>query len=301
MEQKDVIALGFFDGVHRGHQQLLRSCRELADQLGCKAAALTFTSHPDTLVFGTTPELINTPADRELLLHRYGMDRVIGLPFDEKMMHLPWQDFFRMLVETYHAAGLVCGHDFHFGAGGAGTPQILQRACGEIGIPCHVVTEQKIDGVTISSTHIRSLLKEGRMGEAASFLGHAHILSAEVVRGQQLGRTLGIPTANLELPPGVICPRFGVYACKTTIEGREYLAVTNVGRRPTVGGAHITVEPWILDFSGDLYGKTLCLRMYEFLRPEQKFADLESLRQAVLHNARQTRDYFAARENSKEM
>lgn len=297
MRENYVIALGFFDGVHRGHQELLKACRHLADELGCRAAALTFSSHPDTLVFGQTPELINTPGDRQRLLQMYGMDQVFWLPFDRKMMKLPWQDFFRMLVENYGAAGLVCGHDFHFGDRGAGNPQILQQACGEIGIPCHVVQEQKIEGVTISSTHIRGLIREGLMGSAASFLGHPHLLSGEVVRGQQLGRTLGIPTANLQLPDGVICPRFGVYACKVEIDGTDYMAVTNVGNRPTVGGVNITVEPWILDYEGDLYGRELCLRMYYFLRPEQKFPDLMTLKATVEHNAQQTREYFAIAEN----
>ena len=293
MTEKFVIALGFFDGVHRGHQELLKACRNLADQQGCRAAAVTFSSHPDTLVFGKTPGLINTPADRRWLLRHYGMDEVIELPFDRAMMKMPWQDFFRMLVEKYHAAGLVCGHDFHFGDRGAGNPQILQQACGEAGIPCHVVTEQKIDGVTISSTHIRSLIQEGLMGSAAEFLGHAHVLSGEVVKGHQLGRTLGIPTANLRLPEGIICPRFGVYACRVEIDGRDYCAVTNVGSRPTVNGTGITVEPWILDYEGDLYGRTLYLRMYYFLRPEQKFPDLDTLKRTIEQNAQQTREYFA--------
>ena len=297
MREKFVIALGFFDGVHRGHQELLKACRRLADELGCRAAAVTFSSHPDTLVFGKTPELINTPADRQRLLRKYGMDKVIELPFDRKMMTMPWQGFFRMLVADFGAAGLVCGHDFHFGDRGAGNPQILQQACGEIGIPCHVVTEQKIDGITISSTYIRGLIKEGLMGSAASFLGHPHILSGEVVRGQQLGRTLGIPTANLRLPEGVLCPRFGVYACKVEIDGKDYMAVTNIGSQPTVGGTGITVEPWILGYEGDLYGRTLCLRMYYFLRPEQKFENLDALKRTIRHNAQQTREYFAIAEN----
>lgn len=293
MADKSVIALGFFDGVHRGHQELLRTCRTLADEIGCQAAVVTFSSHPDTLVFGKTPALINTPSDRRRLLLHYGMDNVIELPFDREMMQMPWQDFFHMLVEKYHACGLVCGHDFHFGDHGTGNPQILQQACGEIGIPCRVVTEQKIDGVTISSTHIRQLIQQGQMAAAAEFLGHPHILSGEVVKGQQLGRTLGIPTANLCLPQGVVCPKFGVYACKVEIDGRDYPAVTNVGIRPTVSGQGITVEPWILGYEGNLYGRVLCLRMYEFLRSERKFPNLETLKQEIEQNAQQTEAYFA--------
>ena len=153
-----------------------------------------------------------------------------------------------------------------------------------------MVPEQEMSGVRISSTYIRELLTQGRMAEADTFLGHPHVLSGTVVSGRHLGRTLGIPTANLHLPEGVIVPRFGVYACRALAEGRAYPAVTNVGTRPTVGGHHITVEPWLLDYDGDLYGKKITLEFLDFLRPEQKFDSLEDLKAAILKNAEQTRE-----------
>jgi len=261
----------------------------LADSLGVAAAVLTFSGHPDALVSGKAPELINTPEDRERLLQQYGMDRVITLPFDEELMHTPWQDFFARLVVEYGAAGLVCGDDFRFGQGGAGNAALLKQACAEKNIPCVIVPEQTVGGVRVSSSHIRGLLEQGRMEEAVRFLGHPHILTGTVVSGRQLGRTMGIPTANLELPEGVVVPRFGVYACKVGAN----LAVTNVGTRPTVGGHHTTVEPWILDFDGDLYGKTLTLEFYAFLRPERRFGSLEELRGEIQRNREQTREFFA--------
>ena len=292
MKEKKIIALGFFDGVHAGHQALLRECRSLARRLGVSAAALTFAAHPDTLVFGKTPGLINTAEDRALLLRRAGMDQVLVLPFDKTVMTMPWQAFFRSLLEERDAAGLVCGHDFCFGNRGEGTAALLQDACKDAGIPCVVVPEQKIDGITISSTYIRTLLEEGQMRQAARFLGHPHMLSGTVLPGRQLGRTLGIPTANLSFPQGVLCPKKGVYACKVRFDGEEHIAVTNIGTRPTVGGTGITVESWLPDFSGDLYGKRLEVEFHEFIRPERRFADLDEMRREIRKNAEQTRLFF---------
>ena len=292
MKEKTIFALGFFDGVHLGHGALLRECRRLADEQGCKAAAVTFSSHPDTLVLGKTPGLINTIEDRVQLLKKAGMDDVVVLPFDRNMQTMPWQEFLASLRESYGAAGLVCGHDFRFGNRGAGNAALLSDYCRQFQMPCAVVAEQKLGDITVSSTHIRSLLESGYVEEANRFLGHPHILSGEVVSGRKLGRTLGIPTANLSIPDGVVQLPFGVYACKATIEGKVYMAVTNIGNRPTVGGHRVTVEPWLLDFEGDLYGKTLTLSFFRFLRPEKKFPDLEALKEEIQKNARECRNFF---------
>ena len=292
MKHKTVFALGFFDGVHSGHQALLTQCRQLADKLGCNAGVVTFLGHPDTLVTGVTPPLINTPADRERLLRRFGMDTVVALPFDKSLMEMPWQDFFRLLTTEYGAAGLVCGADFRFGHRGEGNALRLQAACEEVGIPCTIVPEQRLNGIVVSSTHIRSLLEIGEMEQATKFLGHPHMLTGTVTSGRQLGRTIGIPTANLQLPEGCIVPKFGVYACKALVAGVAYPAVTNIGTRPTVHGSGITVEPWILDFDGDLYSQELTVEFYAFLRPEKQFSSLEELRREIIKNGEQTRQYF---------
>ena len=291
MEQKTIFALGFFDGVHLGHQALLRECRRLAEQENCRSGAVTFIGHPDTLLTGKTPPLINTPADRRRLLCRYGMDNLIELPFDRELMTMPWQDFFQLLLGK-GAAGLVCGSDFRFGHRGEGNADLLRAACEGSGIPCAIVPQQILEGVRISSTHIRGLLEAGQMETAVRFLGHPHVLTGPVISGRKLGRTLGIPTANLALPEGCAVPAFGVYACKATVDGGEYLAVTNVGTRPTVGGHRVTVEPWLLDFDGDLYGRELTLEFYKFLRPERKFPSLEELRLEIRKNASETRKFF---------
>ena len=191
------------------------------------------------------------------------------------------------------AAGFVCGEDFRFGHKGQGNAQLLADFCRQRNMPYAIVSAQLLDGIRISSTYIRQLIAAGQMEEAAKFLGHPHILSGVVVSGRKLGRTIGIPTANLQVPAGVILPPRGVYACKVIAEGKEYTAVTNVGSRPTVGGHHVTVEPWILDFEGDLYGKQISVAFYKFLRPEKKFDSLEQLQVEIQKNAEETRKFFA--------
>ena len=155
-----------------------------------------------------------------------------------------------------------------------------------------MVPEQLWEGIRISSTAIRRLLEVGDVTKANALLGHPHTVTGQVVKGRQLGRTIGIPTANLELPSEILCPRHGVYACQVLIEDQQYMAVTNVGSRPTVGGHNVTVEPWLLDFEGDLYGKTIAVMFYKFLRPEEKFQSLEDLKAEICKNAEQTRKYF---------
>ena len=286
-----VLALGFFDGVHLGHGGLLKKTSEVANRLGLPAAALTFDTHPDTLVFGAKVPLLNTPEERKNLMQSlYGIDEVLTLHFDRVTMEQPWQEFVRKtLLRTYHAAHVVCGHDYRFGAGGRGTPEKLAKECARLGLGFDCIPEIRMEGQTVSSTLIRSLLEGGETAKAVRFLGHPHILTGTVISGRRLGRTLGIPTANLSVPEGILVPKFGVYAARAVFDGLTRPAVVNIGIRPTVDGHTITVEPWILDFDGDLYGHTLRLELTDFLRPEQKFASLEALKAEVLRNAETVR------------
>ncbi len=286
--KKKIFALGFFDGVHLGHQALLAQCVTMAKERNMQAAAITFDRHPQSLFTETPPTLINSNADRDALLQRFGIRHIHRLSVTAEVMSTPWQDFLSQLVES-GAAGFVCGDDFRFGHRGEGNAEKLRQFCRERNLPCIIVPEQSMDGVRISSTHIRKLIEAGHMEAATHFLGHAHILSGEVVPGRKLGRTIGIPTANIRIPDGVVVPKQGVYACKCAIDGKDYVAVTNVGIRPTVSGEGITVEPWILDFEGDLYGKQITLEFHHFLRPEQKFDSLEQLKAEIQKNAHQTR------------
>ena len=294
MMYRKIFALGFFDGVHLGHQALLTEAVRLAREGDMGAAAITFEQHPQALFTADPPALINTAADRERLLRQYGIGTVYKLPVTQEVMSTSWRDFLGELTQ-YGAAGFVCGHDFRFGHRGQGDAQRLKAFCDGRGLPCVIVPEQTVEGARVSSTCIRGLLEQGEMARAVKLLGHPHILTGTVVTGRKLGRTIGIPTANLDLPPEVAVPKFGVYACRAVVDGGAFLAVTNVGTRPTVGGHHVTVEPWILDFEGDLYGKEITLEFYEFLRPERKFDSLEQLRQEIRNNAEQTRKLLRER------
>ena len=300
MIQQTIFALGFFDGVHLGHQALLKACRELAQQHNCRTGAVTFAAHPDGLVLGNAPALINTIGNRVSLLKYFGMTTVMELPFDEKMRAMPWQDFLRML-EDRGAAGLVCGEDFRFGHKGQGNANLLESYCREKGLACAIVPEQVLDGERISSTRIRGLLESGDVAAANRLLGHPHILSGVVEKGKQLGRILGFPTANLPLPKGVLVPKCGVYATKVTVGDNMYPAVTNVGTRPTVNGQDANVECHLLDFSGSLYGKEITVAFYDFLRPEQKFNSLEALKTQIATDTAQVRKGFPRGEAVKNL
>ena len=284
---KKIFALGFFDGVHLGHQTLLAECVRLAREQNALPAAITFDRHPQTLFSAEVPALINTPVDREALLRQYGIGYVHTLQVTKEVMSTEWRDFLTRLAE-WGAAGFVCGSDFRFGHKGQGNREKLHSFCAEQGLICAAVPEQTLDGIRVSSTHIRRLLEAGDMAQACRFLGHRHILSGEVVPGRQLGRTIGVPTANILIPEGVAVPRHGVYACTAAVEGKRYPAVTNIGSRPTVGGHQIRAESWLLGFEGDLYGKQLTLEFARFLRTERKFASLEELKAQIRLDAAKT-------------
>lgn len=299
MKHDRVIALGFFDGVHLGHAALLRLTRRRADELGIPAAVLTFDTHPDTLVYHQPVPLINTLEDRKYLMEeKFSMDEVILAHFDRAMMEMPWEAFVEdYLLGELGAKHVVCGHDFSFGYRGQGTPDKLRRLCAQRGVGVNVVDKVSLGGITVSSTHIRQLIRQGDMEAAAQMLGHRHFLSGEVLHGKELGRRLGFPTANLALPEGLIAPAYGVYATLVTLpDGSAHPAVTNVGVRPTVHDQlGRLVEAWILDCTAELYGETIRVEFFTRLRGEKKFDSLEALRAEVLRNAAETRAFFQNR------
>ena len=299
MKHDRVIALGFFDGVHLGHAALLRLTRRRADELGIPAAVLTFDTHPDTLVYHQPVPLINTLEDRKYLMEeKFSMDEVILAHFDRAMMEMPWEAFVEdYLLGELGAKHVVCGHDFSFGYRGQGTPDKLRRLCAQRGVGVNVVDKVSLGGITVSSTHIRQLIRQGDMEAAAQMLGHRHFLSGEVLHGKELGRRLGFPTANLALPEGLIAPAYGVYATLVTLpDGSAHPAVTNVGVRPTVHDQlGRLVEVWILDCTAELYGEKIRVEFFTRLRGEKKFDSLEALREEVLRNADETRAFFQNR------
>ena len=281
MNKRRVIALGFFDGVHIGHGALLKKTCERAKALGAIPAAMSFDTHPDTLVFGTPTELLNTMDERKHLMQSlYGIEDVIFCHFDKAMMNMDWEAFVEdYLVRELHACHLVCGHDYHFGARGFGNAERLTEKCRALGLGCDVIGEVKLDGVTVSSTYLRRLLKEGRMEEAVRFLGHGHIISGIVQHGDSRGHTLGLPTANLALDASLLVPAFGVYGGWADAgELGRFPAAVNLGVHPTVHELPRPVaEASLLGFDGDLYGRFLRLELLFQVRPEQRFSSLPEL------------------------
>lgn len=293
---KRVIALGFFDGVHLGHQALMKTTRERASALGAVPSVISFDQHPDTLVRGVPVPLINSVAGRKELIGRIGgIDDVIMIHFDERFMHTPWQDFLRIVKEELGAVHLVIGYDFCCGWRGEGTAARIAQWCAENGLGCDAIGKVVLDGVTVSSTYIRSLVADGEMEKADRYLGHPHVLIDTVGYGYRIGRQIGAPTINTRIPEGVIVPRHGVYATRVWLPDGAHAAVTNIGVRPTFGeGNELTVESNILDFSGDLYGAQIRLEFFAFLRDERRFESAEALRREIEKNIEQTRRYFRA-------
>ena len=296
--KEKVIALGFFDGVHLGHAALLRRTVEAAAQRGVTPAVFTFDRPPKEVVTGVPCPLINSAEDRRELVRRlYGIQEVIMVPFDREMMTTPWDKFVTdILVGRYHAVHLVAGHDHHFGHKNQGSPELLLEKCAELGLGCDIIPKVEVGGITVSSTYIRRLVELGQISRANRFLGHPHTLTGSVRHGRGIGSSRLYPTASLIIPPHVLVPSHGVYVTRATLpEGASYAAVTNVGTRPTVNnGTDITVEACLLDFEGDLYGKTLRLEFFEHLRDEVRFDSLDALKAQIAADAEATRQYFAA-------
>ena len=295
MKEK-VIALGFFDGVHLGHAALLRRTVEEAARRGVTPAVFTFDRPPKEVLTGTPCPLINSPEDRKDLVRRlFGIREVLMVPFDHEMMTTPWDDFVtNILVGRYHAVHLVAGHDHHFGHKNQGSPELLMEKCRELGLGCDIIPKVEVGGITVSSTYIRRLVEMGQIERANRFLGHPHVLTGTVRHGRGLGSSRLFPTANLIIPPPVLVPSHGVYVTRATLEdGTSYAAVTNVGTRPTVNsGSDITVEACLLDFEGDLYGKTLRVEFFQHLRDEIRFDSLDALKAQIAADADTTRAYF---------
>ena len=290
-----VIALGFFDGVHKGHGALLRRAYEVAEGMNAIPAAVTFDAHPTQVILGQSSPLLTTPAERADLMRRlYGIQDVIVARFDHMLMHMSWQDFVtELLIRQHGAVHLVAGHDFRFGYRGEGTPEKLKQLCTELGVGCDIIPPVEVDGIRISSSYIRTLVAQGEVERAMEFLGHPHTLTDQVRHGKKIGTRLGFPTMNLQIPADSVVPAFGVYATRVWVDDESYIAATNVGVRPTVGDDRpVTVEGSLMDFSGNLYGKNVRMEFYRLIRPEQKFDSLDALRAQIARDVQQVRTYF---------
>ena len=258
-------------------------------------AVFTFDRSPREFVTGVEVPLLTTPEERREVIRRlFGIDEVIIAPFDVEMMTMPWVDFVLMLAQRYRAGWLVAGHDFRFGHKNAGSPALLSKKAAALGMGCDIIPAVTLEGVTVSSTHIRQLLQSGGAEEAARFLGRPFSISGTVRHGKGLGARIGTPTVNLVPPAGRLLPAYGVYAARVTVGGSVYAAVTNVGVRPTVDdGGGVTVESHLLDQSVQVYGRGCQVEFLRMLRPERRFDCLEALREQIARDAEEAREIFA--------
>lgn len=326
------VALGNFDGVHRGHQQVIKPIlREsgasqtitatppeedwrnqfegmgvpnLREHFESKASTgaghsyatvVTFNPHPREFFSGKTWKLLTPPQEKVQQLSILGVKQLVRLPFDKELASLSPQQFVeKILVQQLQATHVSVGQDFHFGYQRSGTSSDLQAIASSYGIDVTIVSLHTSQGERISSSLIRQALEIGDISQANQLLGRPYTLTGVVVKGQQLGRTIGFPTANLQLPSEKFLPRQGVYSVRVYSPSLESSAsslfgVMNIGQRPTVNGTSVTVEVHLLDWSGDLYEQTLTVSLEEFLRPEQKFASLEALKTQINADCAQAR------------
>ncbi len=276
-----VIAIGNFDGVHRGHQAVLQRALDIAAERGIPALVLTFEPHPRTVFRPERPVFRITPAPlKARILEGMGFSAVIEYPFDRSFSEISAHDFIRtILLDWLHASEVVTGFDFHFGKGREGGPAFLMASGQDNGFGVTLVDAFRDENASvISSSFIRALLGEGAVAEAAGQLGYRYTVEAEVIGGKQLGRTLGYPTANMQLPPEVEL-RNGIYAVRfRRQDGTLYDGVASYGRRPTVDANGMPLlETFVFDFSGDLYGEVCAVSFFGHLRDELKFDGLDAL------------------------
>ncbi len=302
-KQKRAVALGFFDGIHRGHAALMRRTAEVADENSYHPSVVSFDVHPDVLVTGHSVNLINSAEERQLLVRElFGIEEVVLLHFNRDMLTMPWQKFAEVLIKDLNIGWIVVGHDFTFGNRAEGTAEKMQNYCKHVGIGCDIIPAVKIENTVVSSTYIRSLIQDGEMERANRFLGHPHILVGRVETGYHLGTKMGTPTINLPFPQGIVVPRKGVYATKVELQnGGGYHAVSNIGVRPTVSTENrLNIESFLLNFSGNLYGEYVKISFYKYLRPERKFPDTKQLASQIHKDAAEA-DTVLQEEEEKEL
>lgn len=281
------IALGTFDGLHRGHMQVLESAKQ---GVGIPSAVL-FTEHPQLAIHGEAPPALLTAKKREELL-RKAQIAPLYLAFRDVMQLSAEQFFEEILLRKFLASALCCGENYTFGKSGAGNTQLLERLCSRAGIPLQVSKTVCFDGSPISSTRIRRALQNGEIEAANAMLGRPFSYAFEVVSGDRRGRLLHFPTINQFFPTDFICPRYGVYASRVFVDGAYHPAVTNFGVRPTIGTQTPRSETCILDYAGDLYGTYPQVELLAYLRPEQKFDSLALLQTAIAADSCRAREYF---------
>jgi riboflavin kinase / FMN adenylyltransferase len=285
-----VVTIGTFDGVHRGHQQIIKQLKEEAVSIRGESVIITFHPHPRKILSGKKAvSLLNTLEEKTELLGKHGVDHLVVVPFTSSFSQLSAIEYIRdFLVSRFHPHTIIIGYDHRFGKGRNGDYKLLEQYAGAYNYVVKEIPEHVINQVTISSTRIREALLEGNIDEANMYLGYSYFFEGEVVHGSKLGRKLGYPTANLKMTDAEkLIPSNGIYAVTVEIDPAvisqhpPLKGMMSIGYRPTVGGTERTVEVNILDFNGDLYGKKIRIYLRKYLRPEIKFESLEALKKQI--------------------
>ena len=291
LSEPSAVAIGKFDGVHLGHRELIR---KITEQKSENRLATVFTFDTSAAVFfGGEDKELTTIAEKRRIFEEMGVDILIEFPLNRETAATEPEEFVRRyLAAQMHTAYLCAGDDLSFGKGGAGNYDLLEKYAGVYGYRAEMIDKVKIDGEAVSSTRVRDAVRSGQMDTAARMLGIPYSVSGLVEYGKQLGRTIGMPTANLIPEQSKLLPPSGVYYSKALIEGRMCRGITNVGCKPTVNDGHaVGVETYLYDFSGDLYGRDITVYLLAFRRPEIKFDNVEQLKKQMEADILAGRDY----------
>jgi riboflavin kinase/FMN adenylyltransferase len=281
-----VVTSGTFDGVHLGHQKILIQIKESARQLKGETILITFWPHPRLVLYPDQHNLrlLSTFEEKTKLLEQFGVDHLITIPFTHEFSQMSSREFIeKVLVQKIKTKKLIIGYDHRFGKNREGSFEYLQTNSAEFGFEMEEISRQEVDDIGVSSTKIRKALEEGDLETATGYLGRPYELTGIVVRGKQIGRSIGFPTANIQIQTDYkLIPKEGVYAVEAEIDNISYRAMLNIGMRPTVDGNQQTIEANLFDFEGDLYGKQLTIKLKHFLREEQKFENIEALKAQLI-------------------
>lgn len=288
------VALGNFDGLHKGHKYIIKKCIYLAKNSKSKSAVLTFHPHPQIVLDKNKMEGLITPKKaKEKMLEKVGVDYAIFLPFDKELASLNPESFVEdVLIKHLNIKGVVVGFNFTFGKNGIGNQEILRKLGREYGFDVAVIPPFYKNGKIVSSSLIRYFFQQGDVKSAYEFLGYSPIIRGCVKKGEKIGRTLGFPTANVIPEENSLIPKTGVYATKIFISGKEYFSVTNIGVKPTFGSHETSIESFILNYSGCLYNKEVTLSFLERIRDEKKFHSKEDLITQIKKDEKIAREIF---------
>lgn len=293
IEEPTAIAIGKFDGVHRGHMELLSNIRKAREQ-GLKAAIFTFDMSPEAFFKKIRYKELMTREEKRAYFKQMGIDYLVEYPFNEESAGIDPEEYVReFLLHKMNGKLIVAGEDLSFGHKGAGDAALLLRLAEELSFEAKIIGKICEDGREISSTYVREEVRKGDMEKVTRLLGKPYTVSGVIRSGNRIGRTLGLPTLNLYPEEEKLLPPNGVYFATVLLDGKEYQGVTNIGRKPTVGATQpMSVETHLFGFDEDAYGKFCEVRLLKFDRPEQKFEDLEHLKKAILENVLHGKEYF---------